>query len=165
MTNSISSVHNKKDSLLMKIIDIFLKVITFGKQNQFMISYVTTVGDKIYVPNGFMEQWSAQSIDCILFHENVHVEQYRKEGFLFYFKYLFFPIPCFHAHCRLEYELEAYSKDIVYSHKKYGTTLFGDRFNMVIEQMTGPMYFWTCTNRKNVASNLTKKIIKEMAEY
>lgn len=145
----------------MKLINIFLVIITFGKQNKFMIDYITTIGTKIYVPDGW-DEWSEEVKDCVLFHENVHVEQYKKEGLKYVFKYLFWPLPALRARARLEYEVEAYAKDIVYSYRKYGTPLFGYRCYKIISNLTGPEYFWTYTNRAYVSKRLFSKILEEL---
>jgi hypothetical protein len=157
----MANLIKKSDSLLMKIINILLIIITFGKQKRFMTGYVTTIGSKIYVPS----EWDSvnfQHKDVVLFHENVHVEQYKREGFLYFLKYLFWPLPALHAHARLSYELDAYAADIVYSYRKYGTPVFADRFDKVIGQMTNHEYFWTCTNRKHVIKELSKRIFREL---
>lgn len=153
----------KNDSTLMKIVNVILLIITFGKQNTFMTDYITTIGEKIYVPKDW-DLLPEQSKDIILFHENVHIEQYKREGFWFSLKYLFWPLPTLHAHARLAYELEAYAKDIVYSYRKYGTPIFGPRYDEVINQMTGPDYFWTCVNKKHVATRLMIRIFKEIKD-
>lgn len=144
----------------MKIINILLIVITFGKQNKFMTNYITTIGDKIYVPDNW-ERIHPKIKDMILVHENVHVKQYQKEKFLFYFKYLFWPLPFLHAHARLNYEIEAYATEIVYGYHKYGHPVFDGRvYSNVISQLSGPMYFWTCVNKAYIGKLLTLKIFE-----
>lgn len=154
-------VYKKSESLLMKTINVLLLIVTFGQQNKFMNSYITTIGSKVYVPDDWdqHEDWAK---DVILYHESIHVEQFKREGILFSLKYLFWPLPLLHAHARLEYELEAYSKEIVYSYRKYGTPVFGADYDNIVAQMTGPMYAWTCLNRKHVATRLTARILEEM---
>lgn len=156
----MTTTYPKNKSLLMKIINVLLIIITFGKQNRFMTHYVTTIGDKIYVP----DTWNKTDLrvkDMVIVHEEVHIKQYKKEKFLFYFKYLFWPLPLFHAHARLEYEIEAYATEIVYGYKRYGTPIFNGRvYNNVISQLSGPMYFWTCVNKAYIGKRLTLKIFE-----
>jgi hypothetical protein len=150
----------KSESWLMKVINVLLIIITFGKQNRFMTDYITTIGEKIYVP----DHWkliSPERRDCILVHENVHVKQYQDDKFGFFLKYLFWPLPVLHAHARLEYEIEAYATEIVYSYRTYETpVLTGQAFDNVISQLSGPAYFWTCTNKAYITKRLTHKILE-----
>jgi hypothetical protein len=117
----------KDDSLFMRILG---KILFFNPT--FMTSYATTIGETIYLPNKSKE-WSDQSIEMLLAHEMVHVLDYKKEGFLFFLKYLFpqvllplcfivfpfsvvagifilmftaFPFP---AYWRMKYELRGYT--------------------------------------------------------
>ena len=69
------------------------------------------------VPNGFdaitIGTWifirpESAIYDSILEHEKVHVEQFKREPFTFWFKYLF------NQSHRLAYETEAYAQQIKY---------------------------------------------------
>ena len=75
----------KEDSRLMKLIDVCLKIISFGQMKTFMTDFITTLGSKVYI----MERWeSVALIDriAILRHERVHMRQARRYGrFLFSF--------------------------------------------------------------------------------
>jgi ABC-type multidrug transport system fused ATPase/permease subunit len=73
----------KDDSLLMRVLG---KVLFFNPA--FMISYATTIGETIYLPNN-SKNWSDESLEVLLAHEMVHVLDYKKEGVLFALKYLF----------------------------------------------------------------------------
>lgn len=152
---------NKKESVLMKIINAILLVITFGKQKKFMTDFVTTIGEIIYVPESW-DSYPYQDKQTVLHHEQVHVNQYKKEKFLYMFKYLFWPLPIFFAHARLTYEIEAFAADIVYSYRNFGVPPFGPRFAHVIENLTGPAYFWTWKDKKYVRVKLTAQIFKEI---
>ena len=83
----------KTDSKLMKLIDVCLKVITFGQMKTFMTNFITTLGVKVYVT----EKWeSSRLVDKVevLRHERIHMRQGKKYGrFLFSFLYLLFPLP------------------------------------------------------------------------
>lgn len=151
----------KNDSLLMKVIHYFLMVITFGKNKNFLSSFVTTIGQTIYVPDSW-DRHSESEKEMILAHEQVHIDQYKKEGILFSLKYLFWPFPCIRATARLKYECEAFAKDIVLSYKKNLTPVFSGRFDYVVQLLSGPEYFWTCTDQNYVRKVLTFCILKEL---
>ncbi len=73
----------KKDSTLMKVIDVCLKIITFGQMNMFMTGFITTLGQKVYVTD-FWKQGSLIGQASILRHERVHMRQAkRSEDFYF----------------------------------------------------------------------------------
>jgi len=73
----------------MKIIDIILKIISFGRIKEFMDNYTTTIGSKIYVPDSW-ETKSDNSRIITVRHEIVHIRQFKQYTFpLYIFLYLF----------------------------------------------------------------------------
>ena len=158
----------KNKSFLMKLISFLLKVITFGKMNNFMDSFYTTVGYTVYYPESYKESTFERRF-LILLHESVHMAQMREErlwgvefiGMMIYaIKYLFLPVPLFRAKSRMKYELEAYATDIVMSNKLFGTELFGRRKDFVVATLSGPQYFWTWTDKKDLEKRLVDEINK-----
>lgn len=73
----------KKDSSLMKWLS---KLLFFNKQ--FMISYITVIGHKVYVPRLPWSQEKPLSACTVLAHEWVHMKDAKKFGPLFKFLYL-----------------------------------------------------------------------------
>ena len=43
----------KSESRFAKLLDVALKIVTFGGQREFMTRYYTVIGDTLYVPPGF----------------------------------------------------------------------------------------------------------------
>ena len=82
----------KSDSFLMKLINIFLIVITFGQMRDYMTRFVTTIGETIYVPDDWNER-SAQSRAAVVRHEAVHIRQWHANRLFFKLKYLFWFFP------------------------------------------------------------------------
>ena len=79
----------KSQSWLSKVINVFLLVITFGKQKDFMAKYTTTIGNTIYTPANWDERPETSRV-IILRHERVHLRQAKKyTRFFFSFLYLF----------------------------------------------------------------------------
>jgi hypothetical protein len=154
-------VIKKSDSMLMKVIHYFLIAITFGKNKRFMTDYVTTIGRTIYVP----ASWDSASEDrksIVLLHERVHIEQFEREGIWFALKYLFWPLPTIRAKARIKYECEAFAKEIVHEYKIYLTPVFSGRFDQVVEELSGPGYFWACTDKGYIRKVLTFCILREL---
>jgi hypothetical protein len=139
----------KKDSFLMKAIDIFLKVITFGKVKSFMLDFITTIGYKIYVPLG----WELMDRVAILCHERVHMRQANKYGRLWFsFSYLFLWTPTIFAYFRKKYEQEAYEETLRYTAKIGEIQYIENKLyrENIIKQFTTVQYFWTWPFRKSI---------------
>jgi hypothetical protein len=145
---------------LWKVIDKFLKVITFGKQTRFLTHYTTTLGRTVYYP----ERWRIENVTDddyeILCHEIKHVKQTHElfpECFpiamvLFSLLYLFVPFPIGFAYFRYKFEREAY-RISWYTALELGKKPDLDWY---VEQLTGPSYFWTWIFKSQV-----KKWFKE----
>lgn len=148
---------SKEQSLLCRVIDRILKLISFGKMNSFMTDYVTTIGNTIYVPANW-SSWPKQTQEEIVSHEMVHVEQQKRHGaFLFACMYLFLPFPIFFAKWRLEFEMEAYAQTCLHKFQNSGPVRRAT-IDWIVEQMTGPSYLWTWLSPKEVEALLRKKV-------
>jgi hypothetical protein len=103
----------KRESLLSKLIDLGLKVVTFGGQRQYMTHYHTVLGSTLYTP----ESWeTTPDLDRLitLRHERVHLRQRRRLSFpvmAFVYMIPFFPVGLAYGRARLEWE--AYEETLV----------------------------------------------------
>lgn len=142
----------KNDSRLMKAIDIFLKVITFGSMRVFMSAFITTIGNTVYVPKAWDKRaWQMQAI--ILRHERVHMRQSRRLGAVLYsFLYLFFPLPTVFAYYRKKFEQEAYAEGLQAAAEFFGLDSIRSQAarKETILHFTGPEYFWTWPWKKGL---------------
>jgi hypothetical protein len=141
----------KKDSTLMKVIDVCLKIITLGQMNMFMTGFITTLGQKVYVTNSW-KQGSLIGQASILRHERVHMRQAKKYGrFLFSFLYLMVPLPIGFAYFRKKFEQEAYEESMraLYEHIGEGAFLHHNR-EAIITQFISANYFWMWPWRKDL---------------
>jgi len=154
----------KKDSFMMKAIDIFLKVITFWKMKSFMTKFTTTVGYLVYTPSG----WGKMDKVGILDHERDHMRRMRKVGRIWFtISYLAVWFPVGLAYYRKEYEQSAYEITMRRVAKRFGIeTIEGDAYkNHMIKRFTGPKYVWTWPFRKDMEKwydGAVKKIRLEM---
>jgi hypothetical protein len=133
----------KEDSLLMKVINIFLMIITFGQMKVFMTKFITVIGNKVYVT----ESWDDRDerLKCAtLRHERVHMRQSKKYGkFLFSILYLFLPFPIGIAWFRTKFEKEAYEESFRALNEYFGKEAFSDRYKKhIVGQFTTSHYFW-----------------------
>ena len=102
----------KRGSILMKVLDFLLKLITFGQMRSFMTTFTTTIGSKVYTSSAWAGSSSVSRI-ITLRHERVHMRQKRKYTFLgFSILYLFVPLPIGLAYFRKKFEMEAYEESL-----------------------------------------------------
>ena len=140
----------KENSRFMKLLDLLLKLITFGQMTKFMVSFTTTIGNTIYVPSTWPVR-PPKSKMIILRHERIHMRQRRRLGLWYSISYLLFPLPAVWAWCRMKYEMEAYEESIRAMYEYYGTSAFTDRTREVfLGHFTGAEYFWTWPWRKRI---------------
>lgn len=139
------SIKLKSQSWMMKAIDVFLRVITLGRMDTFMTSYFTTIGYTLYVVCGKWDLMGSTSKACLLRHERIHMRQRRKLGWpLFFFLYLFFPLPTLFAYWRMKFEWEAYSETLRAYHEYFGMQYVQNSQlrRTVINHFTSAEYFW-----------------------
>ncbi len=111
---------DKRDSPLSRLIDVALRVVTLGSQSQYMSSYVTTLGQRIYLPDGWRER-SERSRVVTLRHEAVHLRQFRRFGWLGMSLLYVLPIlPIGLAVGRAYLEWQAYRETILASAELFG---------------------------------------------
>ena len=142
----------KKDSFLMKLIDVCLKIITLGQMSKFMTGFITTLGVKVYVHDSWQDN-SIASKSEIIRHERVHMRQAKKYGrFLFSFLYLLFPLPGGLAYFRKKFEQEAYEESIRTIYKYHGERAVSSTQlkEFILSQFTTANYFWMWPFRGNL---------------
>jgi hypothetical protein len=135
----------KEDSFLMKAIGVFLMIITFGAMRKFMTDFVTTIGDTIYVPDGWSGRAPIPRV-ATLRHEAVHIRQKNRYGsFMFSLRYIWWPLPAVYAMGRLRIEQEAYEESLRAYMELVGPSILQDKQyrEHIISHFTGANYFWT----------------------
>jgi hypothetical protein len=142
----------KSDSGFMGLLNVLLLVITCGAQKDFMTSFTTTIGSRMWVPS----KWGSRSPlakAAVLRHERVHLRQQKRYGMLRYaLMYLFWPVPLFWATGRTKLEMEAYAESLA-AYSEY----FGDGYinngklrEAMVDHFTSGEYGWMCINRGKV---------------
>lgn len=141
----------KDESKLMKVIDACLKIITFGQMNKFMTGFITTMGNKVYVPANWENHLLTGKIEIIR-HERIHMRQAKKYGrLLFSFLYLMVPLPCGLAYFRKKFEMEAYEESMKAIHQYRGEKAFTPALKeFYVSQFVSANYFWMWPFRKSV---------------
>lgn len=137
-------VIEKRDDAFSRAIDRALRVITLGGQSGYMDRYVTTIGRRIYVPDGWRAR-SAESRYITLRHEAVHLRQFRRFTFLgMAFLYLLPIVPLGLAYGRARLEWEGYAETIRATAEVHGLDAARDPalHANIVRQFTGPAYGW-----------------------
>lgn len=142
----------KKDSTFMKVLDVFLKIITFGQMTTFMTGFLTQVGSKLYVPDSWLNR-SGYAKAASLRHERVHMRQQARYGqVVFTLMYVCWPLPAILALGRRNIEQEAYAETLRAYAEYYGLQSVEDNNykNHVIKHFTSAQYFWTYPFKKKL---------------
>jgi hypothetical protein len=135
----------KKDqNRFSRLIDIALRLVTLGGQNQYLTHYHTVIGNTLYVP---LSWESASDVDraILLRHERVHLRQRRRLGMvLMTFVYLvpFFPLGLAYGRARLEWE--AYTETLRATAELCGLQAVRSSSlrDKIVERFTGSAYGW-----------------------
>ena len=137
-------VVDKADDTFSKIVDVALKIVTFGGQRFFMTRYVTTIGRTLYFPDSWRGR-SAESRYVTLRHEAVHLRQFRRYGLVgtaFLYLVPIFPMGLAWGRARLEWE--AYAETIRATAEVRGIEAARDPalHAHIIRQFTTSAYGW-----------------------
>jgi hypothetical protein len=134
----------KSEHALHRWIDRGLRVLTLGKMDSYLTSYVTTIGRSITVPDDW-EDWSVASRWEVLEHELVHVAQFERYTFLgMVMLYLFVPLPVGLAYARARLEWEAYAVTLECAAKLKGLehARSPEVCDRIVDRFCGPDYGW-----------------------
>lgn len=151
----------KSQSLLMKTINIFLKIVSFGLMKTFMISFTTTIGDTIYVPSSWETEWDDTTKIIILRHERIHMLQKKHYTMiLFAILYLFIPFPIGFAYFRKKFEQEAYEESMKATAELRSAIILElpEYRNHIIGQFVSANYLWTWFSRKSIEAWYDKQV-------
>lgn len=107
-----AKLRSKAESRLMRVLNVLVVIVTFGRNRRFMTDYWTVFRDTIYAPTRVEDPYRYW---ITLSHECVHVEQWRRWRALFWMSYLLLPLPFGLAWFRWRWEREAYLN----SHLRY----------------------------------------------
>jgi len=153
---------SKNNSVLMKFIDAGLKIITLGQMKTFMTRFITTLGNKVYVPADW-DMYSLVGRIEVLRHERIHMRQAKKYGrFLFSFLYLMVPLPGGLAYFRKKFEMEAYEESLRTLYFYLGDKAFTPaQKDFYVSQFVSSNYFWMWPFRASVEA-WYNKIVKKI---
>lgn len=137
-------VVDKADDGFSKLIDVALRVVTFGGQRFYMTRYVTTIRRTIYLPSGWSSR-TPESRYVTLRHEAVHLRQFRRYGLIGTALVYLLPIlPMGLAWGRARLEWEAYAETLRATAEVYGRSAAHDPalHRHIRRQFTSSAYGW-----------------------
>lgn len=145
-------VVSKDKSRFMRFLNSLLLLLSFGQQQHFLVSFTTTIGNRIYVP----VEWSSyddRTKVSILRHERVHLRQQRQHGLLWFgvlYLLAFFPVGF--AYYRMKFEQEAYAESMLAHAEYYGwRSLSNAEYRRRITgHFTTGQYLWMWPWKKSV---------------
>ena len=129
---------------LSKLIDLALRLLTFGRQNRYLSHYHTQLGKTLYLP----EHWKQMSdVDraILLRHEAVHLRQGARYGFIgMAFLYLIPIFPLGLAWGRARIEWEAYRETLIATAelRSLEEACSLELESMIIQRFCGADYGW-----------------------
>ncbi|HEX9294436.1 MAG TPA: hypothetical protein VF881_01335 [Polyangiaceae bacterium] len=142
----------KRDSKLSRVIDIVLKVLTFGAQREFLTHYHTVLWDALYVPDSW-ETTPDLSRLITLRHERVHLRQRRRYGdLLMTFLYLvpFFPLGLAYGRARIEWEAYAETLRATAEYRGLSAARSPELRDHIVKQFTSGAYGWMWPFRRTL---------------
>ncbi|MFK7998306.1 MAG: hypothetical protein AB8H86_01870 [Polyangiales bacterium] len=135
-------------------IDRFLRVITFGGQSRYCAGYVTTIGQTIYLPEGWSRRCATERY-ITLRHEAVHLRQFRRLSLVGMSLLYILPIlPLGLAYGRARLEWEAYEETLRATAEVRGIERARDPAlrARIVTQFVGPAYGWMWPFRSAIES-------------
>lgn len=142
----------KHESRFHRAIHHALAIITAGGMRSYLDGYVTTMGQRVYVPRGWDDQDPDHQV-VTLRHERVHMRQFARLTFPgMAILYLLLPVPMGLAYVRARLEWAAYRETMRAAYEIYGPERvaqpeFRER---IIRQFTGPSYGWMWPFRRRI---------------
>jgi hypothetical protein len=134
----------KSESAFQKLIHKALVVLTIGQMRDYLSSYQTTLGQRIYTTPSWSQRSKADRY-MVLCHERIHMRQFRRftwPGMTLL--YLLVPLPMGLAYFRARFEMEAYAESIRAAAEIYGNAHVQEASfrEHILKQFSGASYGW-----------------------
>lgn len=160
-------ISKKSDHVLHRLIDRALRALTFGKMDSYLLSYVTTIGKSITVPDDW-EDWTDGSRWEVLEHELVHVAQFERYTLVgMALLYLFVPVPVGLAYARARLEWEAYAVTLECTAKLEGLqrAQSAEVCDNIVARFCGPDYGWMWPFSEVIRGWIAEKLREIEVQY
>lgn len=134
----------KGESRFCRLLDVVLKIVTFGAQRRFLTHYHTVIGGTLYVPPTWEGRSAAEKV-VTLRHERVHLRQFRRYGRVgMTLLYLLPILPVGLSWGRARLEWEAYAETLRATAELLGPEAARDPrlHDHIVRQFTSGAYGW-----------------------
>ncbi|MCC6622544.1 MAG: hypothetical protein IT385_14865 [Deltaproteobacteria bacterium] len=152
----------KGRSRLCRVIDRALRIVTFGGMRTFLTGFVTTLGQRIYVPDDWERVPPGQRY-CTLRHEIVHVRQFRRFTFPgMVVLYLLLPLPVGFSPGRAWLEWQAYKETLAAHWQVHGPAYAKSNAmaEHIVARFVGPEYAWMWVSGRHVRSWIARELAR-----
>lgn len=142
----------KRDDGFSRLLGALVRFFTLGGNDAYLSRYVTTLGQTIYLPDGWDERTKEARL-VVMRHEAVHLEQFRRYGKLGMAALYLLPIlPLGLAYGRARLEWEAYAETFRATAEVQGLEAALDPALRahVVSQFVGPAYGFMWPFRRQV---------------
>lgn len=146
------TIVRKRESALSRVIDVLLKVLTFGAQREFMTRYHTVLWDKLYVPD-LWDTTPDVARAITLRHERIHLRQRRRYGdVVMTFLYLipFFPLGLAYGRARIEWEAYCETLRATAEYRGIDAARAPELRTHILRQFTSGAYGWMWPFRRSL---------------
>ncbi len=136
-------VHKENDAL-SKLVDLFLRVVTFGQMSTYLTQYTTVMGHTIYVPTAW-EGRSDTERYVTLRHEAVHFRQMKRYGMIgmgLLYGLPIFPIGLAWGRARIEWEAYAETLRAIAEVEGVDAARHPKLRAHIVKQFTSAAYGW-----------------------
>lgn len=156
----------KADDRLSQLIDVGLRIVTAGGQSAYQSRYVTTLGQRIYLPAGWAQRSDAERY-IVLRHEAVHLRQFRRYTLVGMAALYLLPVlPLGLAWGRARIEWEAYVETLRATAEVHGlkAARSPQLHRHIVLQFTSAAYGWMWPFPKQVQGWIDEELSRLEAE-
>jgi hypothetical protein len=160
-------VIEKRHSPISRVVDVLLRLITFGGQSAYLTRYHTVMGSTLYVPDAWYTMTDLDRV-ILLRHERVHLRQRRRMTFAgMAFVYLVPWLPLGLAYGRARIEWEAYTETLRATAELHGLEAMRSAAlrEHIVRRFTGPDYGWMWPFRRQVEAWYVAAVSEIEAEH
>ncbi len=137
-------VLRKEDSRFQSLLDLGLRIATFGQMSTYLTHYTTVIGRTIWVPTGWQKRADDERY-ITMRHEAVHLRQMKRWtplGMAILYGLPFFPIGLAYGRARIEWEAYAETLRAVAETRGLDEARSPKLRAHIVRQFTGASYGW-----------------------
>lgn len=142
----------KEDSSFQRLLDLGLRVVTFGAMSTYLTHYTTVIGRTIWVPTGWLKRDDDERY-ITMRHEAVHLRQmkrYTPIGMALLYGLPIFPLGLAYGRARIEWEAYAETLRAVAETRGEKAARAPELRAHIVRQFTSASYGWMWPFEKTI---------------